>query len=357
MIKNNGAARPLALAAALCIIAAPATAQQPRPKHGAAIEVTSRPLPLNPEKPGERQLGALTYMGGIELVSPAQSFGGLSALSVAADQSHILSITDTGQWVCASLVTGKDGMLKGVHGAWMAAMKDPPGFKGKREKDRDSEALTISGNGRHAYVAFEGNHRIWRYDIDDPTDLCSAANTVPTRVPLPPSVDALPFNGGMESLTLRADGTSIIIGEGPMRKTKAHPGWIGPLTDGKGAKMQPFTYISPRPFSPTDVVAVDGGEFILHRHFSVLSGVSGMISYAPKGAIGPGQMGARSLTLGQFAPPISVDNFEGLSALPDGKGGYVLFIVSDDNFSPFQRTLMMKFHLSSQALKQIEARK
>lgn len=355
MIKDRVALRHLPATvtlAAMCLSMVSAHAGQPRPKHATAIDVTSRLVPLNAEMPSQRQLGALTYLGGIEMVSTAPEFGGLSGLAVARDQSHFLSLTDTGQWVCASLEIAKDGTMTAVSDVWMAAMQDPPGFIAKRRKDRDAEALAITPDGAAAYTAFEGDHRIWRYAIDDPTDLCSAASAKPARVPLPPEVAVLPSNGGMESVTLLGDGTAIILGEAPLRTTKAHPGWIGSLDD--GTAMRPFTYTSKEPFSPTDIAAVDDGVFILHRHFSVLSGVSGMIGWAPSSDIAPAKTPMESTVLGQLGPPISVDNFEGVSALPDGKGGYIVYIVSDDNFSPFQRTLLLKFHLSSQSLESLQ---
>ena len=52
-----------------------------------------------------------------------------------------------------------------------------------------------------------------------------------------------------------------------------------------------------------------------------------------------------SLELAQITPPISIDNFEGLAVFPEEKGGAIIYILSDDNFSPFQRTLLQQFRL------------
>jgi hypothetical protein len=44
-----------------------------------------------------------------------------------------------------------------------------------------------------------------------------------------------------------------------------------------------------------------------------------------------------------LAPPLSVDNFEGLAAAPAEDGRVRFYLVSDDNFSPTQRTLLFAF--------------
>jgi len=40
-----------------------------------------------------------------------------------------------------------------------------------------------------------------------------------------------------------------------------------------------------------------------------------------------------------------IDNFEGMAVHRDASGALVLTLVSDDNFSPLQRTLLLQFTL------------
>jgi hypothetical protein len=42
-------------------------------------------------------------------------------------------------------------------------------------------------------------------------------------------------------------------------------------------------------------------------------------------------------------PPLTVDNFEGVSAVDRGDGTIRFYLVSDDNFSRTQRTLLLAF--------------
>jgi hypothetical protein len=55
--------------------------------------------------------------------------------------------------------------------------------------------------------------------------------------------------------------------------------------------------------------------------------------------------------LARLEPPLPTDNFEGLAVRPDAGGGLFVYIVSDDNRSPLQRTYLMMFQLPAGALK------
>jgi hypothetical protein len=48
--------------------------------------------------------------------------------------------------------------------------------------------------------------------------------------------------------------------------------------------------------------------------------------------------------LARLAPPLSVDNMEAM-AVREEAGGRSVYLGSDDNFMPFQRTLLLKFGL------------
>ena len=54
---------------------------------------------------------------------------------------------------------------------------------------------------------------------------------------------------------------------------------------------------------------------------------------------------ARRATVAGSAPPLTCDNFEGVEARQGARGETLITILSDDNFNPFQRTLLMMFEL------------
>jgi hypothetical protein len=53
--------------------------------------------------------------------------------------------------------------------------------------------------------------------------------------------------------------------------------------------------------------------------------------------------------IAHLAPPLAVDNMEGIEVTQE-RGETLVWLVSDDNFSPLQRSLLMKFALQTAAL-------
>jgi hypothetical protein len=49
----------------------------------------------------------------------------------------------------------------------------------------------------------------------------------------------------------------------------------------------------------------------------------------------------------ELARPATVDNFEGLAAVPRANGGFRFYLLSDDNASASQRTLLLAFDWQS----------
>jgi hypothetical protein len=45
--------------------------------------------------------------------------------------------------------------------------------------------------------------------------------------------------------------------------------------------------------------------------------------------------------------PVTTDNYEGISAIRQPDGKVMLYVVSDDNFWGFQRTLLLMFEIKS----------
>ena len=83
---------------------------------------------------------------------------------------------------------------------------------------------------------------------------------------------------------------------------------------------------------------------VLSRSFSVIGGVKARVERIHAGAIAAGAVLKGDLVAG-FEPPLTVDNFEGLAVADGGDGGTLVYILSDDNFNFFQRTLLLLFRL------------
>jgi len=92
------------------------------------------------------------------------------------------------------------------------------------------------------------------------------------------------------------------------------------------------------------VLLPSGDLLILERKFSWLGGLGIRIRRIPLKSLSPGAVvegpAIFNADLGQ-----EVDNMEGIDAHVTAEGDTVLTMVSDDNFSMIQRTLLLQFTL------------
>ena len=102
----------------------------------------------------------------------------------------------------------------------------------------------------------------------------------------------------------------------------------------------------PPGFRLTALGETPGGELvILHHSFNPLSQQSRVLASIV--SIPPAPQGSSRLKARlELAPPLTLDNLEGVAATASPHGGLRLYLVSDDNFSDRQRTLLLAFDLS-----------
>jgi len=103
-------------------------------------------------------------------------------------------------------------------------------------------------------------------------------------------------------------------------------------------------------FTVSDATLLPSGDVLLvERDFS-LFGAAALVrlSVVPRAAIRPG---ARLVgrTLAQLAPPLTVDNFEAAAARTGPDGATLIYLMSDDNQSFLQRTLLFQLRLDPAA--------
>ena len=93
------------------------------------------------------------------------------------------------------------------------------------------------------------------------------------------------------------------------------------------------------------MVAPGGRLMVLERRFSWQRGVAMRIRSVPLTAIQPGALvDGEELIVADMN--FNIDNMEGLSVHRDADGALVLTLISDDNFSPLQRTLLLQFTMN-----------
>ncbi|MGB7404126.1 MAG: esterase-like activity of phytase family protein [Pacificimonas sp.] len=302
------------------------------------LAIEAQQVPLNLDDPAQQQVGQLIYRGGLHLTSASGRFGGISGLRWNEARGQLLAITDAGDWLWLT-PTEKDGRLIGIASAELGALPTASGA-GHDKGARDAEAVTAFGSNLYA-VAFERNHRVEAFDF-------SAG--APVNVAVPPTLQfgadwfALQEdNGGTEAMVLAEAGRQpmgIALSE-RAQNSGGHARAVTRLVEADGSiRSANETIAIADPFSPTDMdVASDGRILVVARSFSPLEGVAAEIHLL------------RDLSrdgdtdrLAVLRPPLSVDNFEGLAVREEG-GRTMLYLVSDDNFSGLQRTLLLKFEL------------
>ena len=324
-----------AVGLALAVLAAPAAiADDSGPLD---IRVTQRKL--NPEAPRQERIESLAWRGGLELTSPSRSFGGLSGLYIAPDGQEVVLLTDQGNWLTATLTYDDRGWLSGFEDARLGRLKDERGQPISQLSNRqDAEALARRADGSWV-VTFEQRHRIHQYPPGPRPD--GTAEALPVPSDLPPG-----SNQALEAITELPDGRLIALREGAVSLSGQDAVYRGYLYE-DGA-WQPFDYVRPKPTQPTDMaVGPDGLVYVSERHWSPVGGLTIRIARFDPAALAPGAA-IRATTLATMRPPLTIDNFEGIFVRESENGAPLVYVVSDDNFSAIQRTLLVMFEVLSE---------
>jgi hypothetical protein len=327
-----------AFLAILALALIPAAAQPPREPALQKIEIKSQAIEaFDPRDVSRKRFGALEFRGGRVLDSPTKDFGGLSGLRVAADGQHFVAVTDKGQWLRARIVY-RGTVPIAITDAEMAPILGPDGRPLRRRGWYDTEAL--AGDGDTIYVGIERVHRIVRFDFGKDGLLSRG-----TPVPVPPAFRTLPNNASIECLAMAPQGgplggTLIAVSE---RGLDANGNILGFLVG--GATRGSFSLKRIDDFDVSDCAVSPAGRLlILERRFTWTSGIAMRIRSVPLAAIKPNATidGTELISVDMG---YQIDNMEGLSVHRTPNGATVLTIVSDDNFSPLQRTLLLQFTL------------
>jgi hypothetical protein len=331
----------LMIAAATAALPARAAAQavsEPAAKAPVSIDVEARPIPaFDTRDRSHLRFGALQYRSGLVLTSKFSGFGGLSGLRLDPKGERFIAISDKGMWFTGKIVYRGDAMagLADVEAAPILGADGRP-IAGRGWYDTESIAL----DGPLVYVGIERVNQILRFDFGK-----DGTRSLGQVVATPAGVRKLPNNKGLESLVmvpkgLPLAGTLIAISERGLDSGGNILAFlIGGPTPGQ------FSIRRTNDFDISDAVVLPSGDLlVLERKFSLLAGMVVRIR----------RMSLKSVALGVTidGPSIfeadlgyEIDNLEGLDAHIGADGSTVLTMVSDDNFSMIQRTLLLQFTL------------
>src|SRR5262249_40868326 len=152
-----------AIAACTIVVIAPAQAQRIGIDQPVHIVVDAEPIgAFSFRAPDQRRFGMVEYLGGLELKSSYLHFGGFSAIRVASDGQHFVSLTDKGWWLTGRIAYER-GQPVGIAEAMMAPMLGPDGRTLAARGWYDTESLAERDGW--FYVGIERVNRIVRFDF------------------------------------------------------------------------------------------------------------------------------------------------------------------------------------------------
>ncbi|MBI4273833.1 MAG: esterase-like activity of phytase family protein [Rhizobiales bacterium] len=311
------------------------------PKHAEPpirIEVEARPIAsFNARDATQKFFGALEFRGGLELTSPNKEFGGLSGIRLNSDGTRFLAVNDKGRWFAGHIVY-RGGVPQALAGVETAPILGADGRALAARGWFDVES--IAQDGGTVYVGVERVHQIVRFNYGKEGLLARGA-----PIAVPPEFKTLPRNKSIECLVIPQKGmplagTLIAISE---RGLDTAGNILGFLID--GPSFRNFTVRRLDEYDVSDCATTpDADLLILERRASWIRGLAIRIRRVPLSSVQPGKV-LDGLVLVEADLGYNIDNMEGLSAHRGPDGEIVLTIVSDDNFSGLQRTLLLQFVL------------
>ncbi len=304
------------------------------------IEVEARPIAAFDLRDRARtRFGELEYRGGVVLTSPFKGFGGLSALRLDPAGERFLALSDKGFWFTGRL-TYKGRELSGLAGVEVAPMRGPDGRPLAARGWYDTESIARSGDT--VYVGIERVNQIVRFDFGK-----GGVNAPGQPIPVPPALRKLPYNGGIEAMILapktsKLAGALIALSERGHDSAGNHLAFIL-----NGPSQGQFTVVRSDKYDISGATLMPNGEILLlERKFSLLGGAGIRIRRIPLSAVAAGAV-VDGPVIFEADFGYEIDNFEGIDTHRTPEGETVVTLISDNNFSMLQRTLLLQFTLTA----------
>jgi len=271
--------------------------------------------------PGGAKLAeGVRFAGGVQLIAaPVSALHGLSDLTLTGD-GGFLAVSDSGDLVRGRLALDEAGRLTGLDDLRVRRLTLADGTPIVDKAEGDAEGLALTEDGE-VLVSFERDHRILSYGP------LQAMRARPEPRPHPAA--DFPLNAGMEALAAAPGGWRV-------------GGEDGGVWDCSREGCRVVVEATP----PSDDWRLTGltrdpgghGWFAVQRSgrppFDLRARVRRM---DPDGALGP--------VLVELKLPGLTDNFEGVAA--EARGDRTrLYLLSDDNANPAQKTLMLAFDVA-----------
>ena len=297
-----------------------------------SIKVSAKPIERFLSGSEEKIFGRLEFLGGMELSSSHEKFGGISAFRFV-NKNRFMALTDKARVITGTLE--RDGSTPtGLSDVRIKRIKDSKGRTITGKNDKDSESLAISGG--HFFVGYERNDRIVRLLYKKRSLFADTGYEIDLNV------YGFPSNKGPEALALHPQtGELFAFAEHALNADGNHRGFAI-----KGGKVQREITVKLRDgFSLTDADFLPNGDLILlERYYNPFLGAYMRLRLIDKKTLLEQDVIDGEVLI-DADNSYEIDNMEALdiSKMPDGSTR--LTLVSDDNFSGNQRSLLLEFKL------------
>ena len=305
----------------LAIGPVPGTVQRAPP-----IDLTERVAMRVLDHPPGRT-GSLRYVRGWRLVSPHTHFGGFSGLAVIGP-NHFQLVGDNGYWTRFTCTdAGRVDDLR------IAPLPTPDG-RPRQKAMIDAEAMVHDRASGKSWIALEGINQIWRLD--------PGLTRIEARAKLPGP--RWPANLGPEAMVRLADGRTILFSEDADDDPRGRAALLyrgDPTRPGK--PPLPFLYDAEGKGLVSDAAPLPDGRILLvHRKLGFRPVFTTILAILDPADIRSGAA-VRSRAIGRVPRPLA-EHYEG-AAITVEDGRTFLWLVSDDNFNRWQRSLLLRFEL------------
>ncbi|WP_018148791.1 esterase-like activity of phytase family protein [Henriciella marina] len=287
--------------------------------------MAAEPVELGEDDKVADALTGLSFRAGWALDAPLASFGGLSGLDILPG-GDLLAVSDAGALV--AIPFDQEALVPRGQ-ATLTYLRNQDGEVLTGKADADAEGLHVRDGA--AFVSFERNHRVAAYAFDR----CggnAAAVPIARMGDRPTGLGrSISENSGSEGLVMMDD--ALLVGIETLTGGK---GPIGRVTEAGGISFAGTNWVDAEGAPLVGLDEAGGRLYSLHRAYNPLLRQN-TISIRVRSQEG------ETKTLAFMGAPLALDNFEAIAVMPLASGEDRIFILSDDNFSDNQRTLLYVF--------------
>lgn len=282
----------------------------------------ARPLVFAPQT-----RGTMRFVRGWHLVSPHSRFGGFSAIARTGPDGFQFA-ADNGYLTWLAFDRGGAVAAVRIH-----SLPTPDG-RPPRKTMADIEAMSVDAESGKSWIALEGINEIWRLD--------AGLEKVESRRKLPEP--RWPANRGPEAMARLADGRTVVFSENADRDPRGREALVfagDPAAPGP-APLRFFYDSSGRGLVSDAAPLPDGRILLVHRRLGFDPLFTTIVAILDPADIAKDAV-VRARTIGRVPRPLA-ENYEGAAVSVEG-GRTWLWLVADDNFNVWQRSLLLQFEL------------